>query len=160
MLTVIAEYLFISITNLKMKNITIVFSLVLLMAIEISCTKTNVQTNTLAGKWNIINDSSSITGQFNGGSNYIGTSDDYYNFTPNGNLFINEGASLYTATFSMVTTNQVKLIYYYVNGASFGPSGAIRGTYNITNLTAHHVTLTTSGLTPEGQALEIINLKK
>ncbi len=146
-----------------MKNIIAIISLTLLIVTEISCTKTNVQTNTLAGKWNIINDSSSITSSlngFNGGSNYIGTSNDYYNFTVNGNLYINEGTSLDTATYSMVSNNQVKLVYYYANGVSFGSSGAIRGTYNITNLTAHGVTLTTSGLTPEGQELEIINLKK
>ena len=147
-----------------MKNIIITISLILSLIVSvISCKKTAVQTISLEGKWNIINDSSSITGSlngFNGGSNYIGTTNDYYNFTVNGNLYINEGLSLDTATYSMDTSNQVKLVYYSANGVNFGPNGAIRGTYYITNLTAHTATLTLSGLTPEGQALQIINFKK
>ena len=108
-------------------------------------------------------DSVSISGSLFGSNsvtNYIGTSNDYYNFTANGNLYINEGLSLDTATYLMVTKTQVKLVYYFENGISFGPSGGIRGTFNITNLTAHTVTLTDSGITPEGQEFQIIRLKR
>jgi hypothetical protein len=146
-----------------MKNIVATISLTFLIAFEISCKKTDIQTNLLVGKWNIIEDSASITGSLNGfnsGSNFIGTSNDYYNFTANGNLYINEGLSLDTATYLMVTKTQVELVYYYDNGISFAPNGGVRGTFNITNLTAHTVTLTDSGLTPEGQELQIIRLKR
>src|SRR5450755_4369703 len=135
-----------------MKNIVVTIFLTLLIAFEISCKKTDIQTNLLVGKWNIIDDSVSITGSlfgFNSVSNFIGTTNDYYNFTANGNLYINEGLSLDTATYLMVTKTQVKLVYYVENGIGFGPFGGIRGTFYITNLTAHTATLRDSGLTPE-----------
>ena len=146
-----------------MKNIVVTIFLTLLIAFEFSCKKTDIQTNLLVGKWNIIDDSSSMTPSYNGfnsGSNYIGTSHDYYNFTANGNLYINEGLSLDTATYLMVTKTQVKVVYYFENGIGFGPSGGILGTYYITNLTAHTATLTLSGVTPGGRELQIISLKR
>ncbi len=109
-----------------MKNIVATIFLTLLIACEISCKKTDIQTNLLVGKWNIIDDSASITRSLNGfnsGSNYIGTSNDYYNFTANGNLYINEGLSLDTATYLMVTKTQVELVYSYANGMALVPLG-------------------------------------
>lgn len=82
-----------------------------------------------------------------------------YNFTPSGNLYVKEGTSLDTGTYSFVSNNQVAIRYFYFDGIVF-PNGANRGTYKITNLTDYSATLTLSGLTPEGQAVEIINLKK
>jgi hypothetical protein len=144
------------------KNLFYAFYLLLLVIVT-SCNKKDIQTNPLVGKWKIINDSSSITGSLDGAnrsSNYIGTPNDYYNFTSNGNLYIGQNSSSDTGKYSLITNNQVQIIMFVEGGISFGANGGIRGTYAITNLSANTVTLTLSGLTPEGQELEILNLKK
>jgi hypothetical protein len=127
----------------------------------ISCMKTTAPG--IAGKWSVINDSSFLAGNGifqGGGSNYIGVSSDYYDFRPDGNLYIKEETVTDTGKYNMVSVDQVKIIYLSENGTSFGPNGGIRGTYLITNHTAHNLTLTLSGLTPEGEEFEVINLKK
>lgn len=60
----------------------------------------------------------------------------------------------------METNNQVQIVMFVQNRIAFGSAAAIRGTFDITNLTAHTTTLTLSGLIPEGQELKIIKLKK
>jgi hypothetical protein len=117
----------------------------------------------IVGKWNIVNDSSSLAGNAilqGGDSNYIGMASDYYDFRVNGNLYIKEGATLDTAIYTMVSANQVKITFFVFDGVSFGPTGATRGTYIMTNHTTHTLSLTLSGLTPEGEEFEMINLKK
>ena len=124
----------------------------------------NLQQNLLVGKWQVINDSSSITGSlngFNGSSNYIGTSNDYYNFTSNENLFVREGQSLDTATYTLSLSNeQVNILYSYTGGIYI--SGNAAQPFNITNLTINHLTLTLpeNGPTPEGYLHRVINLQK
>ncbi len=145
-----------------MKRLIFIIYLALIIVVA-SCNKANIQTNFLVDKWNIINDSSSITSSlngFNGGRNYIGASSDYYNFTSDSSLYIKEGLSFDTGKYSITINNKVEIVMFSYNGMSFGPTGAIRGTFDIVNLTANTATLTLSGLTPEGQEYEIIKLKK
>lgn len=139
---------------------TIIFACIVVAAG--SCKKSPATDHSLTGRWRIINDSTFLEGTpfFQGShSNYIGVTTDYYHFTSGGNLYIREGTILDTATYTLVSCNQVTIVYYYANGTIF-PDGAIRGTYNISELTEHSVTLSLSGLTPEGQEIEIINLNK
>jgi len=120
---------------------------IFLIVSVISCNKTAVQTNLLVGKWNIIKDSSYIPIANIGGRNYIGTSNDYYNFTVNGTVYLNENFALDTATYSMIDDN-LNIVY---NTGSYS-------SYYITNLTANTVifTLVTPPLGPK----RIINLSK
>lgn len=131
-----------------MKNIIIAICATFLIVSVISCNKTDVETNPLVGKWNVINDSTYVPIANIGGSNYIGTSNDYYNFTANGTVYIHINALLDTATYSMIASDQIEIVY---------PTGSY-DPYYITNFTAHTATLTlsTSSLGPK----QIINLKK
>jgi hypothetical protein len=135
-----------------MKNIIVAICLAFLIVSVISCNKTGVQTSPLVATWNIINDSLSIISL--SGTNYIGTSNDYYNFTVNGTLYIKEDALQYTTTYSMVANNQIDIVYDLSNNVTE------HRTYYITNLTAHTATLTLSGSSPGPAERQIINLKK
>ena len=167
-----------------MKYFIVATCLAFFILTEISCKKETIQANQLTGKWNLVNDSTSTTnsciGCFNG-SNYFGSSSDYYNFTVNGILYIQERESVDTAAYSMVTNNQVTITTdYAVNGGgvfiySLGFTGSslplsfpIKNlTYSVSNITAHTLTLTTSGTeTPATSGvsplhyIEIIHLKR
>jgi len=138
------------------------FALIFFLAVEMTSCKKDTST-TIVGKWNIVNDSTFLEGNalYAGrSSNYIGVPTDYFDFSSNGNLYVKKGTSLDTAAFTLLSGNKVQLLYFSVDGITFGPTGAIRGTYDITDLTERSVKLTLSQLTPEGQNLEIINLKK
>lgn len=137
-----------------------IIALVIISGI-ISCLKDSPVS--IVGKWNIVNDSIFLEGnQMYPGenTNYIGTQADYFNFTSDGNLYVKKGTSFDTATYHLLSDDKIELIYFSANGISFGTAGAIRGTYHIINLTAHSVSLSLSGLTPEGRQAEIINLKR
>jgi hypothetical protein len=135
-----------------MKNIIVGICLTFLILSVVSCNKTGVQTSPLVAKWNIINDSLSIITL--SGTNYIGTSNDYYNFTANGTLYIKEDSLLYTTTYSMVANNQIDIVYNFSNDVTE------HRTYYITNLTAHTATLTLSGTSLGPAERQIINIKK
>jgi hypothetical protein len=119
--------------------------------------------SSLIGKWNILNDSTSLQGigplQKDIHSNYIGAQTDYYNFTSEGNLYVKEGTNLDTCTYTFVSSNQINIVGFYVNGTEF-LGGASMGTYVIEGLTENSVTLKLSELTPDGKEIVIINLKK
>src|SRR5450432_3033471 len=121
-----------------MKNIIIAICLTFLIVSVISCNKTGVQTSPLVAKWNIVNDSLSIISL--SGTNYIGTSNDYYNFTVNGTLYINENSLLRTTTYSTIANDQIDIVY------NLSSDVTEHRTYFITNLTAHTATLTLSGI--------------
>jgi hypothetical protein len=139
-------------TLISMKYIIVAICMTFLIVSVISCNKPGVQTNPLADKWNIINDSLSIISL--SGTNYIGTSDDYYNFTVNGTLYIKEDSVQYTATYSMIADNQIDIGYDLPNDV------ADHRTYYITNLSAHTATLTLSDASLGPAERQIINLKK
>ena len=135
-----------------MKNTIVAITLTFLIVSVVSCHKTGGQTNPLAGKWNIINDSLTIISL--NGTNYIGTSNDYYNFNVIGTLYIKENSVAYTATYSMIANDQIDIAYDLPNNV------ADHRTYYITNLTAHAATLTLSGASFGPAERQIINLKK
>ena len=135
-----------------MKNIIVAISLTFLIVSVISCNKTGVQTSPFVGKWNIINDSLTVISL--NGTNYFGTSNDYYNFIGNGTLYIKEDSLMYTTTYSMIDNNQIDIVYSLSNDV------AEHRTYYITNLTAHTATLTLSGSSLGPAQRQIINFKK
>jgi len=147
--------------NKKMKH-TIPTSLITLMIFcIISCKKNS--TATIVARWNVVNDSTLLEGiglVQGGHSNYKGVATDYFDFSPNGYLYEKEGIYLDTAKYSLLPNNQVQLLYYTFDGIGFGSNGAIVGPFNITLLTEHNLTLTLSGLTPEGEEFHVINLKR
>jgi hypothetical protein len=142
-----------------MRLLFIILALIATFCI-LSCKKE--ATASIVGKWNIVNDSTFIagTGIFQGGSsNYIGISTDYFDLTSNDSLYVKEGSELDTATYSLPSARQVTFTYYSFNGVTF-PNGGHRGPYRIKILDDHNLTLTLSGITPEGETFEIINLKR
>ena len=144
-----------------MKHIFTISLAVLIISAIISCRK-NIAV-TIVGKWSLVNDSTFLAGTpiLQGGSlNYIGIATDYYDFNSNGDLYIKKGNASDTAKYSVTSNNQVKFVYYSLNGTTFGSNGAIAGPYTITTHTEHNLTLTLSGITPEGEEFELINLKK
>ena len=149
-----------------MRHCIVVIYLVFLTIIVVSCNKTITQAS-LAGKWNIINDSipvdrSGVENIGSGGLNYIGTKNDYYNFTIDSILYLKEGANLDTATYS-VSNNKITLLYRPLYGAIIGNlSGfsGVSGSYTITNLTANTMTLSTSFGVQGGEETEVVNLKR
>jgi hypothetical protein len=146
-----------------MKQLSLVVAACVALAIG-SCKKSSVNNTALVGKWCLINDSTFLAGTpiFQGGhANYIGVASDYFNFTSDGRLYIREGNNFDTATYNMLPGNEVKLVFFSINNTSFGSNGATRGTFNITNLTAHTATLTLPVIiTPEGEEYEEINLSR
>jgi hypothetical protein len=109
-----------------------------------SCSKD--VTSSIVGKWNVVNDSVSLPIANLLGSNYIGTSNDYYDFTVNGVVFINENSVKDTATYSTSQNNQIAITY---------SNGSI-SSFVITKLTAHAATLSYLYAGPT----RIINLRR
>lgn len=146
----------------QLKFITAIISVCIVLAWS-SCEKSPVNETLIVGKWSIVNDSSLLQGVgsnlTNIHSNYIGVPTDYFNITSDGNIYVKEGANLDTLAYTFVSSNQMKIIGYYINGATY-PDGASLGTYDIAGLTDTNVTLNLSEVTPDGKETEIINLKK
>ena len=173
-----------------MRNLFWIPLLLLSVFIYYSCSKKGVENNLqvvendlLAGKWSIVNDSSSNTNAFytlqagDSGiisSNYNGEQcGATFNFSSNGNLttsfydcIYGFGAEIDSAKY-VVTNNKVTTSIYEQNNCcsfvNFNPE--ISRTYIISNLTSHSATLTfetvhPSPLNVSGIETEIINLKK
>ena len=107
----------------------------------------------IKGKWNIVNDSTRITGT--GGeliyhSNYMGVAGDYYDFRDDGKMYMKEGVALDTMQYEVYGNNQVRCV----------PSPGFTDTYNTTLLTHNKASLTISGLTAQGQLVKLINLQR
>lgn len=168
--------------TLTMKYFSVVTGLAFLLFTVISCKKTSIQTNQLLGQWSIVNDSTSTddfcSGCFNG-SNYIGKESDYYTFNNDATLYIEESGATDTATYTIMTNNQINIAANYaVNGGGvfdyslFRTGGLLPLSYSIKNLiysisnmTEHTLTLYTSGTAtmtgePAIKYIEIINLKR
>jgi len=137
-------------------------AVVLLMAASLllcSCLKDkgNDPAGSLQGKWSIVSDSSSTefwgiwSGQQSTGRKYLGKPGDYYLFTAN---------MEYSKEDTLLDTNNytVKKDTLFL---SFTENNNTYSSYYIrSNFTAHTVTLTSFGLTPETAFTRIINLKK
>jgi len=138
----------------------------------ISCTKSGA--NSIVGKWNIVKDSSYVSGAppfFNAGTGgaYMGVAGDYYDFKQNGTLYIKEGSYADTVIFSVSFNNQLTLTsnsYNYVADSLGNIIGRTHPTksYSISSISATHVELTSilksNILTPIGYLANKVDLKK
>jgi hypothetical protein len=134
-----------------MKQIVILAGLLLACTLYMACKKDGGPS--IKGKWNIINDSTRITGT--GGelvyhNNYIGAAGDYYDFRDNGKMYMKEGASLDSMQYEVYGNNQVRCT----------PSPGFTDTYNTTLLTGNRASLTVSGLSVQGHVVKLINLER
>lgn len=68
----------------------------------LSCTKNNNMPKSIVGKWNIKIDSFYVgAGLSNHGVAYVGRSNDYFNFSSDGRVYINENSVLDTLTYTL-----------------------------------------------------------
>lgn len=140
-----------------MRFIVLLISTFILLACKKAALRGTDQ-DLVVGSWKVINDSSSSTGTFNGGHNYKGIPDDYFQFTTGGNLFTREGQFFDTATYKISANNQLDIRYSVLSGVHIFKNAP--ETFTIRKITAHQLSLESGGLTPEGYIVRIINLKK
>lgn len=127
----------------------------------VSCKKDNTGNFSLNGTWQIVSDSTSISGAGpfkGGGQTYIGTPADHYTFTNDGHLYVHEGNNIDTANY-VLTHTKLNLNYTYLLEGGATIQGAV-GYLDISNLSNHTLTLSQIGLTPEGRQVQIITLNK
>lgn len=126
-----------------------------------SCKKENTGSASLTGTWQVVSDSTSISGSGpfkGGGQTYVGTPADHYTFTSDGHLYVHEGNNIDTATY-VVNDTKLNLNYTYLLEGGATIQGAV-GYFDISSLNDHTLTLSQNGLTPEGRMVQIINLKR
>jgi len=116
----------------------------------------NTNQSAIAGKWNIVSDSTYAgVGSTNHPVNYIGVTGDYFDFRTDGNIYTKEGVVLDTLSYRLVAGNGII-------AASFG--GIFNGvpqTSHITNLTAHTVTIASPEVfTPGGVFWRKVSLSR
>jgi len=130
--------------------------------------------NSIVGKWSIVKDSTFLAEArpfYNAGpgSIYTGVKGDYYDFRPDGYLYIKEGTYSDTLTYNVSSGSQVNLIYNTYNTVSDSLGNIISQThptksYSIVNLSATNLTissnLTSNILTPVGYPSNKLELKK
>ena len=127
--------------------------LILLIALLSACTKSG--SSSIAGKWNIISDSTIISGSDISYDIYRGTSSDYFVFAPNDILYIKE-ASLYdTMSYKLMGDNKMSLLH---TGASINAISET-GTYIITGNEAK-IVVTPNFLSPGFSYQRRINLRR
>jgi hypothetical protein len=139
----------------------------------ISCRKEF--SNSIVGKWHIVKDSSFLANSlpfYNAGPGriyYTGLGDDYYDFKPDGNLYIKEGTYSDTLTYNVSSGDQVNLIYSTYNIVSDSFGNIISQThptksYTIVTLSATNLTMSSNLisniLTPVGYLANKLELKK
>ena len=162
-----------------MKNLFLVYSLIISILILYSCSKNNSENYSLEGNWNVANDSSLNTNKFYSlsigdsgiiSSNYNGVEcGGTFNFTSNGKIV----TSFDNCSFAypildsakyVITNNQLTTSIY---AGSWGCCSfiylnpVIKRIYSISNLTENTATLTYSqAISSSSPSIEIINLKK
>lgn len=138
----------------------------------ISCRKD--LSNSIVGKWSIVKDSSFVADAppfYNAGpgSVYTGVEGDYYDFRPDGNLYIKEGTYSDTLIYNLSPGNQLNLIYNTYNTLTDSLGNIIAQThptksYTIVTLSATNLimssNLTSDILTPEGYLANKLEMKK
>jgi hypothetical protein len=159
-----------------MKNLLLI-SVILLTGLLSSCLKDSLSKGTkgsqvllpvtpgsLAGSWQVINDTSTTqpwgiwAGQPVTGSNYVGVPTDYYKFTAGGNVYTNVAGEIDSATYT-VSHDTVHVVYTYLDHQEM-TGGIYNSFWEVTNLTAHTATITANFITPETALTSVTYLKK
>lgn len=123
-----------------------------------ACSKDGNTTNTssIAGKWNIVSDSTYTgVGIGNHPVNYSGQAGDYFDFAANGILYTKEGTSLDTLTYKIVSNTTIII-------SSFGVVlNGVPETSLITTFTAHSLVINAPRInTPGGSFGRKISLSR
>jgi hypothetical protein len=80
----------------------LLFMAIGLFMLALSCTKNNDVPKSIVGKWNIKIDSFYVgAGLSNHGVTYVGQSNDYFNFSSDGHVYIKENSVLDTLTYTL-----------------------------------------------------------
>jgi hypothetical protein len=123
-----------------------------------------IDPNMLVGTWQVINDTSTTVpwgiweGRPTTGTNYVGTSADYYKFTANGNAYTRLNNVIDTANYT-VSQDTVHMIYTYFNGQE-QTGGVYNSFWTVTNLSAHTATVTVQFVSPETATTSVVYLRK
>ena len=110
----------------------------------------------LIGKWAVVSDSTFTgVGADNHPANYIGQTNDYFDFRNDGKLYMKEGLKLDTSSYQLTSDTTVLI-------PSFGITmNGVTETSYITNLTAHHVSINApTVITPGGLFGRKVNLSR
>ena len=152
-----------------MKKVITLLLFVGVSAAITSCLKgvgSNPTKPTLVSNWTLVNDSTTIQfwglwqGRPDTGINYAGAIGDHYNFMQNGQVYIKEGTTLDTGTYTTGANNKIVIKFKYLNGQGNPPDGWTED-FTVSTLTAHTLTLT-GGIfvSPETASTHILYFKK
>lgn len=124
-----------------MRKITTIIPVFLIITVIVSCTKnngTNVRA-TIEGRWLIKKDSvTSTIGPYAHGTNYVGTAADYFDFRPDNKLYIKEGATLDTFTYTITSDTTMTFGGVGVN-LNITPLRAFMSSFTATSVTLNIV---------------------
>ena len=119
---------------------------------------------TLSGQWKLVKDSVGYSGGQGAegatASTYNGTTADYFEFTNDGKLYIQENGAVDTATYTINTDKSITVNYLVYNGIAVTSYGSVITNFHQVNLTGSSVTLTSSVASPQGIAYRTIALKR
>ena len=118
---------------------------------------------TLAGQWKLVKDSVGFSGGESAGATsdiYKGTAADYFEFTNDGKLYIQENGVVDTANYTINTDKSITVNYLVYNGAPVNSYGSIITNFHQIKLTGTSVTLTSSVASPGGIQSRTIDLKR
>lgn len=118
---------------------------------------------TLTGLWELVKDSISYSNGTNNelSSNvYNGKATDYFEFTNDGKLYIQENGVIDTANYTINADGSVVVNYLLYNGVPVSSYGSIITGFHQFNLTGTSVTLTSSVASPGGIQNRTINLRR
>ena len=107
----------------------------------------------IAGKWQIVNDSTRFIGNASNSSwhaDYIGQPGDFYDFRSNGMMYVKEGPKLDSMAYEVSGNNQVGCV----------PAPGFTSTYQTSFISQSNSTLIVSGNTAAGQLNKIVNLRR
>ena len=121
---------------------------------------------TIVGNWALVNDSTKIQfwglwqGKPDTGINYIGAAGDHYNFMQNGKMYIKQGTTLDTGTYTTLANNKIEIKFTYLNGQGNPPDGWTED-FTINTLTNNSLTLAGGTLvSPETASSHVLFFKK
>jgi len=119
---------------------------------------------TLTGQWKLVKDSVSYSnglGQSGPSSDvYNGKAADYFEFTSDGKLYIQENGLVDTANYVINTDQSITVNYLVYNSLTVASYGSIITNFHQVNLTGSSVTLTSSVVAPGGVQSRTIALKR
>ncbi|MBS1519522.1 MAG: hypothetical protein JST50_00890 [Bacteroidetes bacterium] len=119
---------------------------------------------TLSGQWKLVKDSVAYSdglGQNSPSSDvYNGKAADYFEFTSDGKLYIQENGLVDTANYTINTDKSITVNYLVYNSLKVASYGSIITNFQQVNLTGTSVTLTSSVVAPGGVQSRVIALKR